>query len=162
MRFFLKTAVAVLGITLTCGSAFANNKLDFNLDNEISIGMATPNPAGLSVKYWTSDTHALAAFASWSTSASKYTFQLDYLTHDFKAIAMEPGAAPFYYGIGVRVKASKGNTTRTSIRIPVGVSYLMDTAPLDIFAEVGPRLRISPSTKFKLNIMFGIRYRFMP
>ncbi len=161
MYSFLK--IAVLGIVLTCSSnVFANDEIKFNIDNEVSIGMAIPNPAGLTIKYWTSDTHALALFSSWSTNSSKYTAQIDYLTHDFKAIPIELGAAPFYYGIGARVKAAKGNSTETSIRIPIGVSYLMDTAPLDMFAELGPRLRISPSTKFKLNITLGVRYRFMP
>lgn len=157
MRSLLK--FVILGIVLTCKNAFA---LDLNLDNEISFGMAAPNPAGVSVKYWTSDTHAIAAFASWSTSTNKYIFQVDYLTHDFTAVPIEPGAAPFYYGVGVRVKTQKGNPTQTSLRIPVGISYLMDTAPLDLFAELGPRIRITPATKFKLNIMFGIRYRIMP
>jgi len=160
MRSLLK--IVILGAAFVCGNVLANDEIDLNLDNEISIGMSLTHPAGLSIKYWTSDTHALTGFAAWSTSSSKYTAQIDYLTHDFRAIPMEPGAAPFYYGIGVRVKAQKGQSTETSIRIPVGVSYLMDTAPLDIFAELGPRLRVSPSTKFKLDIMMGIRYRFMP
>jgi len=157
----------ILGIALTSAlvgkNAFALDlDLDLNLDNEFSFGMALPNPAGVSVKYWTSDTHALAAFSSWSTKNSKYLFQLDYLTHDFSAIPIEPGAAPFYYGLGVRVQTQKGRSSETSLRIPVGISYLMDTAPLDLFAELGPRIRITPSTKFKLNIAFGIRYRIMP
>lgn len=134
----------------------------YALDNEFSFGMAAPNPAGFSFKYWTSDIKALAFFASWSTSSDKYVFQGDYLTHDFTTIPMEVDSAPFYYGIGFRIKASKGSATRTSIRIPIGVSYLMDTAPIDLFAELGPRLDVSPSTKFKLQIMFGIRYRIMP
>jgi len=155
------SAILVISCLLN-GQVFANDEINFNLDNEVSIGMAIPNPAGITIKYWTSDTHAIAVFGAWSTSDSKYTFQADYLTHDFKAIPMEPGAAPFYYGIGVRVKSQKRHSTETSIRIPIGVSYLMDTAPLDMFAEAGPRLQVAPETKFKLNIMLGIRYRFMP
>jgi len=153
----------ILGFTLVCTLSYNNVfAIDLDLDNEFSFGMAAPNPAGVSVKYWISDTRALAAFASWSTNKSKYTFQLDYLTHDFSAIPVDPGAAPFYYGVGVRVKTKKGNPTKTSIRIPIGISYLMETAPLDFFAELGPRIRISPSTRFRLNVAAGIRYRIMP
>ena len=157
MRTFIIIFLLVMG---SIGNqAYA---IDLSLDNEASFGMAAPNPAGLTIKYWTSDVNALAFFASWKTSTSKYIFQMDYLTHDFTAIPMQVGSMPFYYGLGVRVKTQKGASTETSIRIPVGISYLMDTAPIDLFAELGPRLRISPSTKFKLNIMFGIRYRLMP
>ena len=157
MRAFI--IVLLLGISSVGNQAYA---VDLSLNNEVSFGMAAPNPAGLTVKYWTSDVNALAFFASWKTSSSKYIFQMDYLTHDFTTIPMQVGSMPFYYGAGVRVKTQKGASTETSIRIPVGISYLMDTAPIDLFAELGPRLRISPETKFKLSIMFGIRYRFMP
>ena len=144
-----------LGLVLSCNTAMA-------LDNEFSFGIATGSDSGVTVKYWTSDTHAIDLFAEWSTSSSKYTFQADYLTHDFNAFDVEPGSLPFYYGVGVRVESKKGTSTKTGLRIPLGISYLMETAPIDFFGELGPRIDVAPETDFELDIMLGIRYRIMP
>lgn len=150
-----------LYVILVFGFALIS-KNSYALDNEISFGIATGSDSGVTFKYWTSDTKALSFFAEWSTSSDKYTFQADYLTHDFNAMAMEPGSLPFYYGVGVRSRSKKGSSTKTGLRIPLGISYLMDTAPIDFFGELGPRIDVAPETDFKLDILFGVRYRIMP
>jgi len=145
----------ILGLALSSNTALA-------LDNEFSFGIATGTDSGLTIKYWTSDTHALDFFAEWDTSSSKYIFQADYLTHDFKIFDVETGSLPFYYGVGARVESKKGSSTKTGLRIPLGISYLMETAPIDFFGEFGPRIDLTPETDFELDIMLGIRYRIMP
>jgi hypothetical protein len=46
------------------------------------------------------------------------------------------------------------------IRVPVGVSYLFDNAPVDIFAEVGPALDLTPSVRGEVTGGIGIRIWF--
>jgi len=153
MRSLIKTTI--LGLVLWCNSAFA-------LDNEFSFGIVTGSDSGLGIKYWTSDTHALDFFSAWDTSSSEYLFQADYLTHDFRLFEVPTGSLPFYYGVGARVESKKGSSTKTGLRIPIGISYLMETAPIDLFGELAPRIDVVPETNFSLDIMLGIRYRIMP
>ena len=67
----------------------------------------------------------------------------------------------FYHGYGVRVINEGGVNEKTALgmRLPFGVSYLMDDPPLDVFAELAPRVNVTPSTNFGLDVMLGVRYR---
>lgn len=132
------------------------------LENEVSIGMAAPSPTGLSFKVWTSRTKALQFLTAWSTDSDKFLLNIDYLNHDFRLIDVEPGALPFYYGVGIRLHTQRHDTTKIGFRIPIGISYLMENAPIDFFSEIGPRVNFIPSTKFALDVMIGIRYRIIP
>jgi len=46
------------------------------------------------------------------------------------------------------------------IRIPVGLAYLFEGAPVDVFLEVVPLLDVAPETEFTLNAAIGVRYFF--
>ena len=120
--------------------------------NEISIGLATISPTGLTAKFWLSRTSAFDVFGAWSFSGGKYNMK-----HDFNKFKIDENPMPFYYGYGVRIKDEddKDSDIIVGIRIPLGVSYMYDGAPLDIFAEVAPRVDIAPSTNFGLDVMIG-------
>ncbi len=130
--------------------------------NEVSIGMVAPSPSGLSAKFWTSRDTAIDLFSQWGSKDRHLQIHADYLTHDFQQLEAEEGALPLYFGFGVRLRATASSAPRIGIRIPIGVSYLWAAAPIDFFAEVGPRANIIPHTSFAVDLMVGLRYRFIP
>jgi hypothetical protein len=83
---------------------------------------------------------------------------VDYLLHSFRLIDVPEGKLPFYYGIGGRLKTS--DKTRLGVRVPLGLAYLFQTAPIDIFLEVVPILDFIPKTDFRINAALGARYYF--
>jgi len=46
------------------------------------------------------------------------------------------------------------------IRFPVGVAYLFDDAPVDLFLEVAPTLDLVPGTYLDFDAGLGVRYYF--
>ncbi|MFQ6038159.1 MAG: hypothetical protein ACE5LV_06030, partial [Candidatus Aminicenantales bacterium] len=82
----------------------------------------------------------------------------DYLIHDFGLFHVEKGKLVLFYGIGGRVKAEK--KTRAGLRFPVGIAYLVETHPIEVFFEVGPIFDIAPETAFRLTGGLGVRYFF--
>lgn len=132
------------------------------LGNEVSVGMATPAPNGLSAKFWMSRETAIDLFSEWDTTNKHFQMHADYLTHDFQQFEMEEATMPLYFGFGLRLRTTESSATQIGIRIPIGVSYLWTTAPIDFFAEVGPRANVIPQTSFAVDLMIGLRYRFIP
>lgn len=132
------------------------------LGNEVSIGMATPAPTGLSFKFWMSRDTAVDVFSEWDAGDRFIETHADYLTHDFQQFEVEGATMPMYYGFGVRIRSSETSSAHIGVRIPIGVSYLWNTAPLDFFGELAPRANIVPSTNFAVDMMIGLRYRFIP
>ena len=73
-----------------------------------------------------------------------------------------------YYGAGGRIKLKdddnskerSNSDTRVGIRIPIGVTYIFENKPLDLFIEVVPILDVVPETDLRLNAALGIRYYF--
>jgi hypothetical protein len=155
-------AVLFGGLAAT-GLAFGSSAYAFGLlGNEVSVGMAAPSPTGLSVKFWTSRETAIDVFAEWSASNKFVETHADYLTHNFEQFELEGATMPMYYGIGARIRTTENSSTHIGFRIPVGVSYLWNTAPLDLFAEIAPRSNIIPKTSFSVDVMIGVRYRLIP
>jgi hypothetical protein len=132
------------------------------LGNEVAIGMAAPAPTGLSFKFWTSRETAIDVFTEWATTNKFLMTHVDYLTHDFEQFEMEGATMPLYFGFGARLRTSEDSSAHVGFRIPIGISYLWNTAPLDLFAELGPRANIIPYTSFAVDVMVGIRYRIIP
>lgn len=135
--------------------------------NEMGIGFATPAPTGLSLKMWFDRTNAFDILGAWSINDEKFYLHANYLTHDFTKFAVPDQAMSFYYGFGARIKEEEANNgeegdTTLGMRIPFGISYFVQTAPFEVFGEIAPRVDITPSTNFGLDIMIGIRYRINP
>jgi len=145
--------LVILGC-LACFPAMAADR-----DGEIGIGFGTPSPTGISIKYWTSRKFAYDFFAEWSFGDKKINVHFDYLIHDYGSIFMDGAESPLYYGFGARFIEESGKDVITGIRFPMGISYLPETKPFEVFAEASARLNLTPSTNFGIDLMLGIRYR---
>lgn len=130
-------------------------------DGEFSLGVAAISPNGMTAKYWTSDLTAIDIFGEWSFNSEEYKTHVSFLLHDFEKIQWEGERIAFYYGGGIRVKAEKNEDTQLGIRIPFGVAYFIYDVPVEFFGETAPRVNVYPSTNFGLDLMVGLRYRFI-
>jgi hypothetical protein len=144
---------ALLFAALLCTSASGQG---------LGVGIIAGNPTGISVKKWLCDGNAIDGAAAWSFDGHN-AFQLhaDYLWHhDFPS-----SRVPFYCGVGGRVGFDEGNRrhngeTRAGVRFPLGVTYFLERAPVDVFVEVVPVFDVAPRTDLELGAAVGIRYYF--
>lgn len=123
------------------------------------LGIIVGEPTGISFKYWTSSTTAFDAALAWSfIDEGAFHIHGDYLFHNMRLISVPEGKLPFYYGIGARIKTA--NDTKLGVRVPLGLAYLFQNAPIDIFLEIVPILDLTPKTDFGINAALGARYFF--
>ena len=125
----------------------------------IGLGLIVGEPTGISFKYWTGSTTAFDAALAWSfVDEGAFHIHGDYIFHNFTLITIPEGKLPFYYGIGARIKTA--NDTKLGVRVPLGLAYLFNSAPIDIFLEIVPILDLTPKTDFAINAALGARYYF--
>ena len=104
---------------------------------------------------------------AWSLGKN-YTFHIhaDYLLHKFNLIKVEKGSLPLYYGIGGRIKIRDDDRNVNNdddvigVRFPVGLDYIFEGAPFDLFVEIVPVLDLAPDTDLDFNGAIGFRYWF--
>lgn len=124
------------------------------------LGIILGEPTGVSFKQWITRANAVDAAAAWSfDSPGAFHVHMDYLYHRGVDVESDAGGFMFYFGIGGRFKAEE-NETRLGVRVPLGLDYVFDDAPLDLFFEVAPIMDLAPETEFRVNGGFGIRYFF--
>lgn len=131
-------------------------------DGHFGLGVIVGEPTGLSAKVWLSPKSALDFAAAWSFEKhTKFHLHADYLLHSFHLIKVEKGELPLYFGVGGRlILREHEHDDLVGIRIPVGLEYLMDELPLDIFVEVVPVVNLAPDTDADMDGGIGIRYMF--
>ena len=140
-------------IAIVCCSAVSAQ------DSGFGLGIILGEPTGLSCKIWTTSTTAIDGAAAWSfADESALHLHADYIFHNFSLIDVEQGEVPIYFGLGGRVKLE--DDSKIGIRIPVGIEYFFEGAPLDLFLELVPILDLAPDTEFEFNGAIGIRYFF--
>jgi hypothetical protein len=128
-------------------------------ESGFGLGIILGEPTGISFKNWVGRRAAIDGGLAWSFgNDDSLHLHADYLVHNFDLFKVEKGKLILYYGIGGRVKTEK--KSRIGVRIPVGISYIFEKAPLDIFLELAPLLDLVPSTEFGLTCGIGIRYYF--
>jgi hypothetical protein len=79
----------------------------------------------------------------------------DYLFHSFSSFDVASGRLPFYVGLGGRILL--GNSSQLGMRVPVGVSYLFPTDPVEAFVEIAPVVRLITKIGFDVDGMVGVR-----
>jgi hypothetical protein len=148
---FRAVVIGLTAVMIVAGAAAAQGTF--------GIGVIVGEPTGVSGKLWMTDRTAVDVAAAWSFSdESALHLHADYLFHNFDLIDVEKGRMPIYFGIGGRVKFE--NDSRVGVRIPVGIAYLMEDAPIDFFFELVPLLDLVPDTDFKFNAALGARFFF--
>lgn len=151
-RYFLFCVIAGISINATVACAAGG---DFDL------GIIIGDPTGVSAKKWLDATHAIDVAVGWKTgSVDETTAQADYLIHDLTIFGNSKWPSVLYYGIGIRVNDRSNRRQRDGLRLPVGVELQPTVPSLLLFAEIAPRLDVTPKTDLQLDAAIGFRYRF--
>jgi hypothetical protein len=129
---------------------------------KLGVGLIVGEPTGFSAKYWLNDTLALDGAVGWSShDHTDLYLHSDVLWHNFDLIPVSRGSLPVYFGVGGLVRFRDDNRDNdVGVRVPVGVSYLFDNAPIDVFAEIAPAVDVAPSVRGEVTGGVGIRYWF--
>jgi len=150
-----RTFLIILIVIAISGIARATGSRNFGL------GIILGEPTGISGKLWISGRSAVDGAAAWSLGNNEALhLHADYLLHNFTLIKVEKGRLPFYYGIGGRIRFADVGDDHIGVRVPLGLAYLFEGAPLDIFLEIVPILDLAPDTDFDLNGALGVRFFF--
>jgi len=146
--------------TVTKSAKSAGTSEDYA--GRVGAGVIMGEPTGASVKYWLNNTLAIDGAFGWSThDHSDFYVHSDALWHNFDLIPVSKGRMPFYFGVGGLVRFRNGNRDdQVGVRVPVGVSYMPDGLPIDIFAEIGPAIDVSPNVQGEVTGGIGVRYWF--
>jgi len=123
-------------------------------DQDLGFGLAMGQPMGVTAKYWTSSTTAFDAFAGYHFNKN-FDLHADYLWHSYSSFDIWRGRLPIYAGLGPRINL--GNDSHLGVRIPVGISYLFPTDPLEAYVEMAPVVRLVTSLGWDIDGQVGIR-----
>lgn len=124
-------------------------------------GLILGEPTGASLKYWLNDTMAWDGAVGWSFyDETDLYLHSDVLWHKFDIVSVPHGKLPLYLGVGGRVKFRDERDDRLGVRVPVGATYMLDNAPVDVFLEVAPVIDFTPSTRGGFTAGIGARFWF--
>jgi hypothetical protein len=166
--FRLHTAlyVTVLFLLLaTFAPASTAQSAGVGLGGQIGVSNAGPNPVGFTLKTWTSDQQAIQAATSFVISdeeagLSYWIIQGDYIFHNFEQVAVGDGLMALYVGPGLQITFIENSDSNIALRAPLGVSYMLGDAPIDVFAEVAPTLQLEQAPQLRFDGAIGFRYYF--
>ena len=129
---------------------------------KFGAGATFGEPIGASLKYFLFDTLAVDGAIGWSThDHSDFYVQNDLLWHNFNLIPVSQGRAGVYVGGGwLFRKRNSGEDDQFGLRAPLGVAYLFENAPVDVFAEIGPALDVTPDVRGEVTGGVGVRFWF--
>jgi hypothetical protein len=119
----------------------------------LGIGVVLGEPSGLAAIMWLGGRNAIDLVAAWSFLGGSLYLQSDY---QFHFAADRP--LTFYTGVGGFAQFAED--PEIGFRVPLGVTYLFQQAPIDIFAELGAGMALIPETRFRLNGGVGFRFYF--
>jgi hypothetical protein len=133
------------------------------------LGVVVGEPTGFSAKYWTRSDRALD-FALGASFYSDFRFHGTYLYH---IDAFNYQRVPLHYGIGISL-TGKGERTvvlgRNTVtrrnelglgpRGSLGISYILPSAPFDMFIELGATLFVIRPAGLELDLLVGTRFYF--
>jgi len=157
----LKKLFLILAVTLSL-SAVNSSKAQ---DKGFGLGIIVGEPTGIAFKGWLDNKSAVDGGVAWSfLNNGSFHVHVDYLRHiDLESTSS--GNFLFYYGIGGRIKAKNSNNNnsddaRFGARIPLGLTYVFASEPIDIFLEAVPVLDFTPKTDASFNGALGARFYF--
>ncbi len=153
------STVLFISVFLCMQTETANAQANTGNGGNFGVGFMVGEPTGVSIKNWNNEFTALAIGAAWSLSDRSEAVHLhtDFLIHSWFHDTDTTGLN-FYYGLGARVIFE--DDPNFGARFPLGLNYVFETIPFDLFVEAVPILDFAPDVVFAGNGAFGMRYYF--
>ncbi len=133
----------------------------FSQDKAFGLGIMIGQPTGFSAKYWLNNEHAVDFGLAYSFIGGDKGFSLhsDYLYH-INGFTKSNIKLPVYYGFGARIRSVDHSKTYLGARGVVGLVYMNNVAPFDVFLELAPIFNLFPETSLNFDLALGLRYYF--
>jgi hypothetical protein len=124
-----------------------------------------PAPIGLSLKSWINERQAVSGATSFlvgddefDSPQSFWILEGNYLFHNFQALDVEDGDLGLYVGAGAQFTVNEASDNDLAFRAPLGINYIFEDAPADVFVEIAPTLQITDPTLLRFDGAIGFRY----
>jgi hypothetical protein len=127
-------------------------------DGILGLGVMIGEPTGISAKLMAGRGNAFSGGAAWSIASDVFYFQVDYLRYFYDVFPVPEGALPLYAGVGGG--ATLKDDPVLGPRVPLGLAYFLEETPVEVFAEVAPRVIVVPDTDFDVQGVVGVRFLF--
>jgi hypothetical protein len=170
-RGLLATAFLALGLAATGPGALAQqteatSRTTPSPSTEgVGVGVSLIGPTGVTSKLWISDRQAIQAATTFSVGEfqSSWLLQADFLFHNFGSLDIEQGLLALYVGPGFRFRIVSSTGTSNpndefAVRVPIGLTYVLDNAPVDLFIEMAPEVVLTAPNEFSFGGAIGFRY----
>ena len=165
---FTTALLAWSGLCVRAGESLAVNTNSMPVNaltdyaGKFGIGAMVGEPTGASLKYWLNDTVAIDGAVGWSFHEdSNLYLHSEVLWHNFDLLPVSHGRLPVYFGVGALARfRDQNHDNEVGIRVPVGLCYLFENAPVDVFVEVAPAIDVAPGVRGEITGGVGVRYWF--
>lgn len=173
----MKRIVAALAILVLAGASLSaaesKKKVKIEIDpiktaprvmdsSGTALGLFLGQPTGISFRLGLSAEQSLEAKAAWDLVGSKggtaqFAFQANWLLELPGTLVIEDVDIPPYIGAGVALGV--GSEVSLGLRVPFGLVYRFEKAPIELGLEVGLGMSLIPSTDFAIDGGLALRYR---
>ena len=154
------TLLAILSfIMVSTSSLFAQDKGKF------AVGGQLISPVGVTAKYALSESSSLTGVLGFfaSDSYKSLSFEANYIMY-FGSENYNVGSGELnpYWGGGITLGFDDvdGNDATFGLRVPFGIEYGIEDAPIEIYMDIGPTVGISPDVDFGFDSSLGFRFFF--
>lgn len=147
----------------------------FEANKTFGLGLELGSPAGITAKYFLTESNALQFGLGWYNGYYRDNFGYhiygDYLWHPISLVSASAFEMPLFVGVGLhfmdfedRRDRDYYDATGFGIRVPVGIAFDFNDIPLDIFLQFVPSLNFYNDYRDRgglwVDVSLGIRYWF--
>jgi len=127
----------------------------------MAFGVFLGQPTGFTFRLGLAQTQSMEFKAAWSLGAAQAAFSAEgnWLIEFPNSIVIEREQFIPYTGIGASLGVGNGELG-LGFRVPAGITYRFENAPIELCLEIGLGMSIIPSTAFNATGGLGVRYRF--
>lgn len=163
----MKRSLACLAVLCLAGSllaavpakATAKKSAARKSGSDMAFGLFLGQPTGLTFRMGLGSNQSLEAKAAWAFSGQgSFAAQANWLLEFPGTFVIEGEDIIPYVGAGAALGIS--GEVSLGIRIPFGLVYRFEKAPIELCLEVAPGMNLLPGTTFSGSGGLGVRYRF--
>jgi len=129
-----------------------------DVEHKFGAGLIVGEPTGASLKYFFNQKMAVDGLLGHSFQHDNdFYIHADFLYH---INLFDTERLPIYFGAGLRGRFDDRREDSAGVRVPVGISYMLDQIPVDVFFEVAPIFDFTPKGRTDYSVGVGARYWF--
>lgn len=157
-----RIVLVLLLFMITLGTVFAQSN---KASRPVGIGLFLGQPTGIVIEFDLTPTNWIDFTAAWDFTGSDKNNYAFLLFASYKlafpgvlVITNTVDLVPFV-GPGISIGLLP-NDVSLGFRIPCGLSWRPQAAPLSIYLEIGLGMQVFPATSFQGTVGLSIQYRF--